>query len=105
MDKSDVIKLVAETPVRDGYKVLTVHKNEREVYCTVNRVTQTEFFKAGEQGLKPQYRFTIANTEDYQGEKVVVYRGKEYAVYRSYVKNTEAVELYVEEKVGVNGNS
>lgn len=103
MDKSDVIKLVKETPTRNEYKVLTTIKTEREVYCQVHTISQKEFFKAGEQGLKPQFRFTIANSADYNGEKIVVYNGKEYAVYRTYIKDTEAIELYVEEKVGING--
>lgn len=105
MDKSDVIKLVKETPVRNEYKVLTTEKTEREVFCQVHTISQKEFFKAGEQGLKPQYRFTIANNADYEGEKLIIYNGKEYAVYRSFVKNTEAIELYVEEKVGINGEN
>lgn len=102
MDKSDVIKLVKETPIRDEYKVLTVEKTEREVFCQVHSISQKEFFKAGEQGLKPQFRFTIANYADYQGEKIVVYHGVEHAVYRTYIRGTEEIELYAEEKVGLD---
>ena len=105
MDKSDVIKLVKETPYRNEYGVLIPETSEREVFCNVKAINQNEFFKAGEIGLKPQFKFIIANAEDYEGEKLVIYQDKQYSIYRTYIKTTEAIELYVEEKVGVKNGT
>ena len=40
---------------------------------------------------------------DYSGESVVEYNGGTYSVYRTYLRKTDIIELYVERKGGTNG--
>ena len=104
MDRSELITLVsyprtqdAKGVWRDGVPV------EHNVFCQVDSVTQSEFFAGGQNGLKPEYRFTMFFAE-YNGERTVIYNGVAYSVYRVYHARTDVLELYVERRAGNNGN-
>lgn len=101
MDRSDVINLYADTVVYDDYGVAKKKRTARRVYCKVESVTRAEFFEAGRAGLNPEFRMTMF-AGDYLGETVVGYKGKMYAVYRTYFEKTDIIELYVERQGGVN---
>ena len=68
----------------------------------VSSVIRAEFFDAGRNGLNPEYVFTMF-FGDYNGERIVEYNGKRYAVYRTYHARTDIIELYVQREGGVNG--
>ena len=101
MDRSEVITLVGYTSTRDEYGVWQNEKTEREVFCSVDSVTRSEFFEGGRNGLNPEYRFTVFFA-DYQGERECVYKGTAYGIYRTYHAKTDELELYAERKGGVN---
>lgn len=102
MDRSDVIKLIGMTKTQDAYGVWRKTPTAKEVMCQVDSVSQTEFYEAGRNGLNPEYRFTMFYA-DYSGESVVEYKGNTYSVYRTYLRKTDIIELYVERKGGTNG--
>lgn len=104
MDKSDVIELVTVTRTQDEYGIWRASETKKEIYCQVDSVTQSEFFEAGRNGLNPEYRFTVF-FDDYSNEPVVIYRNQRYAVYRTYLRRNDRLELYVERKGGTNGES
>lgn len=101
MDRSNVVKLVGVTQAQDEFGVWRATPTEREVFCDVESVTRAEFFDAGRNGLNPEYRVTMF-FGDYAGEDTVILNGKAYGVYRTYHARTDAIELYVERKGGVN---
>ena len=101
MDRSDVIKLIGNTMAQDQYGVWRSTPTSKDVMCQVDSVTQTEFFEGGRNGLNPEFKFTVF-FGDYNGESVVEYNGKQYAVYRTYYRRTDKVELYCERKGGTN---
>lgn len=101
MDRSDVITLIGVSIEQDDYGVRRQIPHSREVMCQVNSVTQTEFFEAGRKGLNPEYRFTLFFA-DYNDETIVEYNGRQYAVYRSYYRRDDKIELYCERKGGTN---
>ena len=101
MDRSDVCTLVAYARSQDAYGVWQDTKTEREVFCSVESITRTEFFDGGRIGLNPDLKFTLFYP-DYQGEEEVVYDGAAYGVYRTFHAKTDEMELYVERKGGVN---
>lgn len=104
MALSDVILLVSVTASeRDPNGVPIEVETNRQIYCKVTSVSQSEFFGGGRNGLKPELKFQIF-AGDYQDEPVVVYKGRRYAVYRTYlVPGTDRLELYTERKGGTNG--
>ena len=97
----DVLTLVKETITRDAIGVSSVQQTQRQILETVNSVTRSEFFKAGEAGLLPAYE-CITPSINYEGEKLAVFRGKKYAIYRTYM-NGDDMYLYLQEEVGANG--
>ena len=104
MDRSTVINLVAEEKTKNEYGVYETTQTKRQVYCQVLSVTRSEFFEAGRNGFNPEFEITMF-FGDYNGEQVVEYNGKTYAVYRVYQGRNDTIELYVERKGGTNGGS
>lgn len=101
MDRSDVINLISETRTQDDYGRWIATKTSKQVMCQVDSITRAEFFEGGRNGLNPEFKFTIF-FGDYSGESIVEYQGKTYAVYRTYLRRTDIIELYVERKGGTN---
>ena len=71
----------------------------RTVYCSAVSVSQSEFFRGGEQGLQPSHKFILFRY-DYSGEDEVEFEGHRYTVYRTYADESDNIELYVQRRVG-----
>ena len=102
MDRSTKITLRKLTETQDRYGVWRESWTEREVFAQVDSVTRDEFFEAGRNGLNPDFRMSMF-FGDYDGETEVVYAGKTYAIYRTYLRRSDVLELYVQRKGGTNG--
>ena len=102
MDRSNVIKLISSTKTQDENGVWRETLSRRQVFCDVSSVTASEFFEGGRNGLNPEFRMTIF-AGDYQGETMLEFNGKTYAIYRTYLAHNDNLELYVERKGGTNG--
>lgn len=73
---------------------------DREVFVKPRSVSRNDFYQAALSGLKPSIVLVISTAEDYQGEKVVLFEGKEYTVLRVYQRpEKDEVELTLEERV------
>lgn len=99
MNRSSVAYLIPDSYSKDDYGVQRKTTTKRKIYCNVTSVTGTEWFEGGRNGLNPQYRITMFNF-DYLGEKVIEYDGVRYAIYRTYNRSVDEIELYVELKKG-----
>ena len=102
MDRSEKITLLSSTKTQNAYGVWEETLTSRDVFCKVESVTRQEFFDGGRNGLNPEYRMTMF-FGDYDDEKALVYKGKAYSVYRTYLGKNDTIELYVERKGGANG--
>lgn len=77
------------------------HAVERTILARMDDVTRAEFFSAGQNGMRPEFRFTV-NPIEYQGEEICGWNGARYAIYRTYhVPGTDDLELYVHREAGV----
>lgn len=100
MSRRDVCTLIGVQSQLDAYGVSRPQTETRQVrFCRVQSVSGTEFFEAGQAGIRPQYRFTLPRAE-YSGEQTVEYQGRRYTVYRTYEPSARMIELYVEARVG-----
>lgn len=99
MNKSDVAYLVSESYSQNDYGVIEKTTQMRKIFCNVTSVNSQEWFEGGRNGLNPQYRFTIYSFE-YLGESVIEYRGVFYSIYRTFILNTDEIELYAEKRQG-----
>lgn len=104
MDRSEVITLLAATKTQNAYGVWVETLTDRDVFCQVDSVSRAEFFDGGRNGLNPEFRMTMF-AGDYQGERLLIYKGMTYSVYRTYQGRNDTVELYVERKGGSNGKT
>ena len=104
MDRSEVITLLSTSKTQDAYGVWRETETGHDVFCQVDSVTRAEFFEGGRNGLNPEFRMTMF-VGDYNDEKTIIYRGKSYAVYRTYLGRNDTIELYVERKGGTNGKA
>lgn len=109
MDRSDVLILLKDSYTVDalGQRIPTV--TARQIYCNISSVTGTEWFAGGQNGIRPEYR-VIVFRYDYHGEETVniggcidgqeVIGGTYYTVYRTYYRDTDDLELYLERRAG-----
>lgn len=97
----DVVELIRETGTVDSDFNAVGSEVPRSVFCRVKSVARSEFYTAGQLGLNPSLTIEIF-FGDYKGERLVRFRGQDYAVYRTYHRiEDDTVELYVEQKAGV----
>lgn len=98
----------------------------REIFAQVESVGRNEYFAAGQNGIRADYRFRVFAAE-YHGERECEYNGERYTIYRtyqpdayarhnnystsegsvtrnSYVSDADRVELYAGTRVGINGS-
>ncbi len=95
MVRADVITLIADNPGAHGV-FDSPETSERTVYCTVRSVGMQEMYTAMSQGLRPQYVFDLQHDFEYQGEQRLRYHDVEYRVIRTYVNQSDGIEITVE---------
>lgn len=98
--KNVSIKLIAETFAADSIGNQTATETNKTVYAEIASVSQSEFFQAGQSGLKPDYKVIMWSFE-YNGENIIEYDSKRYNVYRTFLRTDEKIELYLTQKAGV----
>lgn len=77
----------------------------RTILARMDDVSRSEFFAAGQYGMRPEFRFLV-NPVEYRGEKVCAWNGQRYAIYRTYhVPGTDDLELYAQREAGVTGGA
>ena len=76
----------------------------RKVWASIQTVTRSEWWDAGQRGLQPQLVVTTPMV-NYEGEEIVQIgtgeKAKRYGVYRAYFPDdSDMIELYLEGKAG-----
>ena len=99
MNLAEKISLITITYTQDDLGEWTETETKRDVYALVKSVTMYEFYQAGLEGMKPDFRFHVWMTE-YKDEELVEYKGKRYRIYRTYIRNDGRIELYVNRQKG-----
>ena len=99
MAKIDEITLIGAAYAKDALKQFVSAPSRRTVLCTIGSITASEFFEAGRNGLRPQFRANVF-AGDYQGETEAEYQSIAYSIYRTYYPKDDTVELYLERKAG-----
>ena len=94
------ITLIRTEKSRDEYGVWRETVTPRVVMAQLSSVTRQEFFQAGQMGLSPEYVFSVFMGE-YKGERTLIYNGRKYGIYRTYLTTNDYIELYAEQKAGV----
>ena len=99
---NDVVSLISVVYTTDALKQRVPTETSRQVFCNIGSVTGSEFFEAGQSGVRPEFRVTMI-AQEYNDEKIVAFNNKRYGVYRTYFGRNDTIELYVEEQEGLKG--
>lgn len=102
MNKSVTIDLISKTYTTDSFGQKIATEKSETVYATltsISRAEWTSYAQSGRQGLVPSYVATVF-FGDYHGESIAEYEGMRYGIYRTYERDDEQVELYLEKKAG-----
>lgn len=84
----------------DKYGNKTTKEVKRTVFVQPRGVYASEFYNAAQLGLKPSLTLYMTNRNDYQGEKVLEFNGKEYSVIRvDWNAQRDGISLICEERV------
>lgn len=94
-----VVNLLSETIEPDEIGNQVAIQTKKPVFATISSVTQSEYFKAATNALKPQYKISGVFFHDYKGEKYVEIDGCKHEIYRTY-REGDYMELYVTERIG-----
>ena len=86
-DKTDEIG----NPIRDT--------SGTEVFCAELSVGGLESDRAGERGIKAELELLI-DSESYEGEEKVTFKGTQYDIYRHYRRKDGLTELYLTQRSG-----
>ena len=81
----DVVKLITLTITKDAIGQEVITETYTEVFAEKNGIQRTEFFTAGQTGIKPALMFKIREL-DYDGEESLEFEGVTYKIYRTYQK-------------------
>jgi len=98
----DIIKLISVEIDKDEIGQEVTSKTSKEVFAEKNGILRTEFFNAGQTGIKPALMFKMREI-DYSGEELLEFDEKPYKIYRTYPTKDEMIELYCESRSGANG--
>lgn len=78
----------------------TTRVTETTVYVQPRGVYSSEFYNAAQLGLKPSLTLFMANKEDYNGQKVLTFQGRDYDVIRvDWSAQRDGISLICEERV------
>ena len=84
----------------DKYGNKTTKEVKRTVFVQPRGVYASEFYNAAQLGLKPSLTLYLTNRNDYQGEKVLEFNGKDYSVIRvDWTAQRDGISLICEERV------
>lgn len=72
---------------------------ETTVMACEEQISRSEFYQAAQSGIRPA-RLFIIHTFEYDDQQRVKIDGHVYSVVRTFERNSEELELYVERKVG-----
>ncbi|MDE5769083.1 MAG: hypothetical protein K2H82_06830 [Oscillospiraceae bacterium] len=96
----DVLILVKQEKIQDEFHIQHDQEKQRQIFCKVHSVSRTEFFSGGQNGLHPAFVFEIFPA-DYHSEPELIFHNVRYAIYRTFLKNADALELYAAQKGGI----
>lgn len=99
MMRSNVVTLIAEDPEAHGVGV-TPAETSRAVYCTVKSIGMQEAYQAMGQGLNPELKVILAHDFEYADEPLCELNGKRYKIIRTYVTETDGIELTLQRVTG-----
>lgn len=99
MNQIKQIKLISKEYTLNAIGVPVAREIPKTVFASMYSVSQVEFYRAGQEGLKPQAVYAVRFPE-YSGEDEIEADGERFTVYRTYIRVDGRIELYVTKRKG-----
>ena len=99
MMKANVVDLIMEDPYAGGVG-LSPTETKRTVPCTVRSIGMQEAYQAMGIGLNPELKVILAHDFEYSGERKCEIAGVRYNILRTYVTETDGIELTLQRESG-----
>lgn len=99
MEKIGTMFLIKTEYTLDAYGVKRKTETKRKLRCAISSVYGYESSDARVRGIKAEKRLIIRATE-YHDEEVLEYKDVRYSIYRTFLRDDERIELYVQRDVG-----
>lgn len=90
--RAEVCDLITVSPEAAGVGT-EPEETRRTVFCTLKSIGQQEAYMAFSQGLNPEVKVVLAHDFEYQGERLCEINGVRYDILRTYVTETDGIEL------------
>ena len=88
------------TPTYDEYGNEIPTIIETEVFVQPKGVYSSEYYNAAQLGIKPSITLYIANRLDYDGQKELTFKGRDYSVIRvDWNAQRDGISLICEDRV------
>ena len=101
MMKANVADLISVNPEVAGVGTEPT-ETKRTVYCTVKSIGMQEAYQAMGIGLNPELKIVLAHDFEYQGEPMCEICGQKYRILRTYITETDGIELTLQR---IKGNA
>ena len=95
MQQWNVITLVSyeSTSQTDDYGDVIMSEVARDVYAECRSISQTEFYQAQTAGFKPEIKFVLTTSRDYNGQEEIIFDGVRYKVLKTYIPPNDSIEI------------
>ena len=101
MVRADIVTLIAERPGAHGVYEEPQY-DRRKVYAEIRSIGMTESYQARATGLNPEIKLRLSHSFEYKGEKLAEVKGVRYRVLRTWMDESDGIELTLER---VEGNA
>ena len=102
MMKAATMTLIREDPAARGVGTEPT-ETRRKVFCTVKSIGMQEAYQAMGIGLNPELKVILSHDFEYQGESLCNLKGIRYRILRTYVTETDGIELTLQRVTGNAG--
>ena len=99
MMRANAVDLITVSPEAGGVGTEPT-ETKRTVYCTVKSIGQQEAYLAMGQGLNPELKVVLAHDFEYMGESLCQIGTQRYRILRTYITETDGIELTVQREAG-----
>lgn len=95
MQSWNVIYLVnyEETEETDSYGDVVFNEVRTQRFAECKSISQTEFYQAQTTGLKPEIKFVLTTSRDYEGQEEIIFNNVRYKVLKTYIPVNDSIEI------------
>ena len=99
MIRVNEVDLISVSPEACGVGI-DPKETKRTVFCTLKSIGQQEAYQAMGIGLNPELKVILAHDFEYQGERLCELAGVRYRILRTYITETDGIELTLQRVTG-----